>query len=339
MHARITTDVWSNLKDKTAENDNMVKTIKINADLKIFLFIASDNSYNINIELQANSKSTKLINPNVSGLTTEILNRVYVTGSSNRENFINVRCNKHEHLELFTRLVNEILQLIIDENNNSLIATNYVIKKYQSFWKQLRQPNILSFEEEIGLFAELNTLLHLLKLLPANMAVDSWKGQERYKYDFDFPNLSIETKGTLKTEHEHVINGLEQLSTRSNATLLLVSSKLTHSTESYGHNLTNLVNQINAEIQDNFEAYELFTTKLQMTKFNYEHNDYYSFFLVNTKVYIVDENFPIITHDSFVNPLSRHIKKVNYTINLEGFSGLSLTSSKFQEIMEQSINK
>ena len=339
MHTRITTDIWSNLKDKRAENDNMVKTIKINAVLKIFLFIASDNSYNINIELQENSKGTKLINPNVSGLTTEILNRVFVTGSSIRENFINIRCNQFYHLELFTRLANEILNMIIDEKTDSLIATNYVINKNQSFWKHLRQPNILSFEEEIGLFAELNTLLDLLKLLPATMAVDSWKGQERYKYDFDFPKISIETKGTLKTEHEHVINGLEQLSKRSDATLLLVSSKLTHTTKSYGHNLTNLVNQINAEIQDNFEALEMFTTKLHMTKFNNEHTDHYSFFIVNTKAFIVDENFPIINHNSFVNPLTRHIKKVNYTINLEELSGISLTSSKFQEIMKQSITK
>ena len=271
---------------------------------------------------------TSIVNPNVNGLNTSV--NKYRIHSIEEVIFIDVVCNHKAYLREFTALVKEVGINICQGTEEKLITVNKIITSWIAFWG-IQSGNLLSEESQLGLIGELFALKHFAGL-NYQIALDSWKGPQGFVHDFVFDSYSIEIKTTLKGEHLHIINGLEQLTSLQEKDLYLLSI-IASRNNTKGISLPEIIYDIaNTYLANDPEYLSIFFNLLKSVGYNKIHEtdyDIFKFEILSNKVFIVDEEFPKITNESFSYPIPKEVKQIRYTLDLNTVS----SSIAFQDLM------
>jgi len=262
------------------------------------------------------------------GLT--VATRELIVVGSEPTKYIDIICHDDSGHIIFDVIGKEIAEKL-EKGKSHEIITN-VISKWRHFWGQpLRE--LLTYEELIGLFAELWFLYHWLFPQVGYLdAVKRWRGPFSSRHDFEWKDKSVEVKATTNVQGRiHKIHGIEQLSPPENGNLLFFSLRIR---EEQGSNntLPAFIASCQEKLKENLDALSIFENTLAVAGYSPLHDDEYSKFkfrIVDEKLYKVTDNFPRLTTNSFKDGLPSGIGYIEYVIDLDGFENLCLaTSSK-----------
>jgi hypothetical protein len=296
------------------------------------ILIFKDEKENLHLVIIDDAATEKDIHdPKVNGLKINL--KQYKFQDVGIKQFIDLECSMKVYINQFTEVAKEIAEKILIKNELPHKSVRTVINNWKSFWSA-NVKHILSEEEQIGLICELFILKKLCEISP-DMALMSWKGPLKEKHDFFFPNWVFEVKGTMKKEHIHIINGLEQLEPPSGKNLSLISFLLTKTDNINAKSLQDLIEEIEIKyLCDDAMLIEQFHNLLLYTGYTYTCREEYKkakYELYSKKFYIVDEKFPKLTYDHLKIPLDSRISKISYCINLSGLAGDPLEKVKLEK--------
>jgi hypothetical protein len=193
----------------------------------------------------------------------------------------------------------------------------------------------LTFEEEIGLYAELLLVNHLLAHFPPQEAVSAWRGPDGEEHDFDIAGNDVEVKCTVAEERIHWINDGNQLEPTCGRPLWILSIQLTGASGD-GHSLADLIALILSRLTD-AHAVDLFKAKLAAVRWREESPLLHtSTFRLRTEpaVFSVDDSFPALTRRRLTAAgvdLARVIS-MRYALNLSGLPQATVTPEVLKNI-------
>jgi hypothetical protein len=176
---------------------------------------------------------------------------------------------------------------------------------------------------QVGLFGELLVLETLMIPHLGPQAVYQWSGPASERHDFVGERLHLEVKTTRKSRHEHEISRIDQLRVPAGRQLLLVSVQLEQSVggdETLAVRLDSVVNHIRGDPA----ALDDFLVKMANMGWTEEmrrSGELIRFFVRETFIYVVDDEFPKLP-DDFKPPSG--IVSVKYTIDLANLPALTL---------------
>ncbi len=183
-------------------------------------------------------------------------------------------------------------------------------------WREILQKDslrMMSIEQQMGLFGELNCLYDFAKTREVRDSVIAWVGCESGKQDFLFDSLAVEVKSKRSSSGNKVhISSLEQLHCDKTPLYLLVYS-LTNADS--GDSIQDMVEKIKLIIQEGDLKLSLnFERKLMDYGYVYEiQGEHLLKFVIDKKqVYFVSDTFPKINPHS----LFPQIKDIRYSVDL-----------------------
>ena len=199
-----------------------------------------------------------------------------------------------------------------------------VLSKWRRFWGQV--PNqILSKERQIGLFAELWFLTKWLIPKFGSDGIRAWTGPTGNRHDFQFPHFAIEVKATTSSRGRiHKIHGINQLEEPASGMLAMFSMRLREDNTS-NYSLPGIMELCIQMISKNEEDLLEFESLLTYTGYLKQYQDEYEklkLTVVEECLFLVNDNFPRITPDSFPAGLTPGIENLEYEINLNTFDHL-----------------
>lgn len=186
----------------------------------------------------------------------------------------------------------------------------------------------LSQSALVGLFGELTTLETLVSA--ANIpSTNAWVGPERAIHDFVSGEFAIEVKSTISRNEVLIeIHGALQLDDSSVDCLWLAVHQLQKS--GVGLTIDELLEEIVALGVDRVALYE----KCSHMGYEWTEADKYlndRFIVSNTEWYVVNQDFPKITPNSFGSgDLPPGVTRLRYTVDLTGPSPTPLTDAEVQ---------
>lgn len=269
-----------------------------------------------------------LIKPEVAGLTVKLVHNSQVVGRD-RQTYIDVRCQHHSDIHLFTIIVKEIATLILRLRASPSLAVNSTIRLWRRFWRR-PATRILEEWEQIGLIAE---LLFLDKLLDVRVpgALEAWTGPSGERHDFKLTQTAFEVKATTDYQRKHLINGLYQLEAPEGLDLCLVSVLFTK-VQAGGISLPEQVMRVSGHLAALAGDEDLFWERVLLTGYSPEHNEQYEqtrYTFSAPQIFPVTDDFPRLTPDQLVSPLSPRISAVQYLLDLEGLPSFDTHASPF----------
>jgi hypothetical protein len=334
-YKKLNVDKWKSLS-KTGNLISGYQTIwlapKDNEESDLHIFIDDSDYYHFSIQV-SDIKFSSIEDPHVNGLQIKLNSYKFNTGKVNQ--FIDIICTYSSYLEEFTEIIKEITEAIIDKGDLPLIAVNRIIKNWVSFWSKQRRE-ILTEEEQIGLICELLILQKLCQINPS-LSLKSWTGPLGEKYDFNFTNLAIEVKGTRSSKRIHIINGLDQLSTPRDKQLAFISFLLISSDNPASINLPFLIESLkdmyfNNKPELTIKFYELISNAGYNPIYSEEYKKFNVEILEST-VYEVNSEFPRLTSDMLIEPLSPRVSSVKYNLSLEGLKGIDIQNLDWNDYL------
>ena len=235
-----------------------------------------------------------------------------------------ISLTNNDMLDIYCKLLQDIFDSTKDVSNKAA-GTKEVCKRYlkwRAFFHSKKEKS-LTEEETMGLIGELLFLKKLMGIYPKRQAIDSWSGCELTHKDFSIGNTWFEVKTTAVSSDSIKISSLEQLDSDINGNLIVYSVEKM-APEFDGVSLLKVYNWLMEDL-DNQQDKDVLTDKIIEAGFNPSVDvNKYVCRLVDKKAFVVDENFPKITH-SMVNAA---ISKAEYSI-------LKTQISDFEEDYEQ----
>lgn len=246
--------------------------------------------------------------------------------------FVDLVCLKPHLQELFSILVNEILDLLKKDSSKPDQTCRQVLDR----WRELleREPSgLLGIEKLVGLFGELWFLREMVKRNPN--AVRYWTGPRGSRHDFSVGTLAIEVKSTLSRRGRFVeIHGHEQLEPPEHGELYLTILKL-EQVPALGESLPELVESI---VQQGGDRYTLLNLMAQVDVGLLTLDEYKDirFRLNENRIYEVKDDFPRITPNSFLDgTLPNGVIKLTYQIDLSTEPPIPLDSSAVVQLFTE----
>lgn len=191
-------------------------------------------------------------------------------------------------------------------------ARNLITDNPSLWWKKWKAllGNSVKDKKPYSLIAE---MLAYEKLIDAGENV-SWKGPESGSNDIESQGNNYEVKSTLsKYDNLVTISSQFQLNKTSNNLFLLIYKMEESDT---GESINSVSERLKLKLENSDQIEE----KLEMLGFEEgmtSRNIKYS--VLESRKYIVDENFPKITNESFISgKMPESIVKLSYTIDLNG---------------------
>lgn len=214
---------------------------------------------------------------------------------------------------LFLRLCNDIIESSRNIDNNR--AIQFIINRWNS-WKRMFKKSMQGLLSELQIKGLLGELIFLKEyMIPKygeENAIKSWMGPSKSHKDFEINETWYEVKAISSGSLTVKISSIEQLDSICEGKLILVVlDKSTTSIENY-ININNYIDKLEDQIKD-FDLRLNLRYKLNEIGY-YPDNTYdnYIYRYINTKTYLVDEDFPRINK----NELKEGIAKVSYDIEL-----------------------
>ncbi|WP_445005134.1 PD-(D/E)XK motif protein [Halomonas mongoliensis] len=247
----------------------------------------------------------------------------------NQELFLSLTLNQPASIDIFltlaARLTNEL-------SGVDYPVTGYnVVRKVLIVWRAFfsSEKKILSGPEQTGLAGEL-ILVHVFmdNGIEEATVIRAWKGSERSHHDFQLPFATVEVKATIAHNIDTVsISSLRQLDPMGTKKLLLAQVAMDshdHGEQTLPHLVKSIRQRLSMLPSDRLE----FEEKLLASGYRDKDESHYaqqSFQVRKVRAFIVDENFPKLTHDS----VPTGIVAANYQINLGAVALKSLTFEDF----------
>jgi len=239
-------------------------------------------------------------------------------------NYIDIECRDSTGYAAFDLIGAELGRELLTSEETPVEVTRRVIAKWRRFWGQSPRQ-LLSREEQLGLFAELWFLSRWLFPKVGFEVVNSWHGPWGARHDFDLPDQSIEVKASSSERGQvHHIHGLDQLEPNQNAPLFLFSLKVREEVNG-SYNLPKIIQECREALAADANAEGQFESALIQAGYSpTQEKDYAEFSLHIEKevLFQVRDDFPRLTQASFPTGLPPGIERVHYEVNLNTFKHL-----------------
>lgn len=248
--------------------------------------------------------------------------------------YIDITCRDPSGYVIFDLIAFEIATEITKKQRSPSEIVQMVIKKWRRFWGQ-SPHSILSFENQIGLFAEIWFMsFWLIPNVGAGEALLRWKGQSGSRHDFEWLGRSVEVKATMSKRGKiHKIHGIDQLDPPENGELFLFSLSLREEAGA-GNTLPGLVATCRHLIESDLDLLDLFEANLFSAGYSPLHENEYAnnhFRIADESLFSVNEDFPRLTDEIFMGGIPVGVERVDYEINLNNSNHLIIahTPSEF----------
>jgi Putative PD-(D/E)XK family member, (DUF4420) len=252
------------------------------------------------------------------------------------QRYLQFRCASLNADLVFGAICNSLCQTMVDVSQpTSKILSD--VSRIVNEWRELLAsliPSEPSKTEIIGLFGELCTLILASKKLGIH-AMDAWFGSDRTRHDFEFANLSVETKATTSSTSKLVtINGFQQLEQSANLPLRLVRFSLDEAQGAY--TIGDLLDILTAMGYTNTELdgkLATFDENVASSRPDWCAKRSYRINIV--EVYEIDEHFPRLRIKDLNPMLQEKLTSVEYKINLSGLDSQTIHGGNLDDIAER----
>jgi len=324
--SRLDSDIWNLLKATPAKGEELTARLAFpDTSKQVFAGISADGYRHFLIPL---SEGEEGLNDNKSrgiSVSCEELKIKSQGKNPKASKYIDIICQDAAGFEAFDVIGHEIAVSLETHGVSKSEAVGGVLAKWRYFWGK-PAASILSYNEIVGLFAELWYLNKwTLPYLKLTEAISGWRGPYGSRHDFEWPNQSIEVKGTASTQGRiHWINGIDQLLPPEKGGLFFFSLRVREEGGAV-NTLTDLIETCRKSLKDDAEALANFENTLVLTGYSPLHDDEYGkirFRVIDELLYVVKDSFPRITTDNFQDGMPSGVEAVQYQINLDGHDAL-----------------
>lgn len=243
--------------------------------------------------------------------------------------YLDIECLDSTGFVILDLIAGEIAEELIDDKKLPTDIVKKVLAKWRRFWGETPQQ-LLSREEQIGLFAELWFFAYwLLPKFGSNSAL-FWRGPWGSRHDYEWTKTSVEIKATTNSRGRvHRINGINQLEKTQDSSLFLFSLVLREDF-SAENTLPKLIDYCYMQVADSDEALTRLESGLAQVGYSPIYLEEYSKMrldVISQALFLVNDEFPQLINSSFVNNhLPQGIEKVEYEINLNSFNHLVIAN-------------
>lgn len=237
---------------------------------------------------------------------------------------------KNEDWELFLVLCRDIISTcsVSLVNEKMINAVENRLRRWQVFLMQNNDISI-SYEKQMGLFAELQFLKNILIPAYGSLAsLTAWNGPEADKQDFSLPKIAVEVKSFRSSNGLVVtISSAHQLLS-NNKPIYLIAYGLTEDLN--GSSIQDVIEELTTDFEsESMQALQQFEKSIidfgYMPGVNYDHM--YKFRVDGYTAYLVEDDFPRIVPMN----IATEIVAVNYSIDLAH-------CNRFQTDIHQIVN-
>jgi hypothetical protein len=240
------------------------------------------------------------------------------------ERYFDIECLDASGHPILDLMGGEIARGLTDQTKQTADIIRRIMTKWRRFWGQLSQP-IMSYEEQLGLFAELWFFSQWLLPKFGPDIIMNWKGPWGSRHDFEWVDKSIEVKATTNIRGRiHQIHGLTQLENPENGPLYLFSVSLREENGAT-NTLPGLIEKCRDRLTSSEEGVAYFENSLAHLGYSPIFEDEYSKLklrIVEDILFQVVDDFPKLTVKNFSDGISDGIERVDYEINLNTFDHL-----------------
>lgn len=318
----IAQDVWDRLTANLPNGDNLnARPALPDLTFRVLAAVDADGQRHLLVPLtEAESSFRDSHSRGLIAVTRELV----VAGQSPGRH-LDIACHDPAGHEAFNLIGEELAKRLALGNESPDQSISKVLAKWRRFWGQL-PSQLLSLEEQIGLFSELWFLLFwLASHLGPSEAVARWRGPFRARHDFEWLGGSVEVKGTMSTRGTiHRIHGIEQLIPPDDGALWLFSLRLREEAGA-GNTLPGLIARCLKELLSDDESRALFQEALAHAGYSFAHESEYAkrkLRVVEEGLYAVMQEFPRLTPNQLVGGVPSGVEFVEYEISLSGFERL-----------------
>ncbi|MGL5780107.1 PD-(D/E)XK motif protein [Cetobacterium sp.] len=241
---------------------------------------------------------------------------------SNKDNLV-IMLKNTEGWEIFKLFCEDLVTTINKLNTNIDILNTLEVRIEE--WKKLFVGQIkrqLSFEEQMGLFSELDFLEKII--LKNNKTIECWRGPEKNLQDFLCFNCAIEIKSSITSEKKlATISSINQLETdKQNLYLIYYSLTQDKAGESVQDIIIRILQNLNEVDKVSFQK------KILGYGYNFEENNYSKFIIDSMLCFDAkDEKFPKLKSKD----IPKEIVSIKYKININECSNFKIEINSILE--------
>ena len=258
---------------------------------------------------------------------------VHIIPSSNNKKELAIILLDEELTDIFIVFIEDIINSLLDINNSE-IALN-IISKRINYWKKLFgkfSTNLLTPQQQRGLFGELYFLNKVLKENNYKQIINAWKAPNGTNQDFYTNAKAIEVKTSISNSQTIKISNEYQLDISGLDKLFIAFYKLYEFPD--GTTLLSLINDIRLLLNSDIDLLNVFNVKLinlgVFPELEVEYNEI-GYRIRDEKYYNVTSEFPKIT----ALMVNESISKISYGIDLGYCINFEIT---FTEILNEILD-
>jgi hypothetical protein len=294
------------------------------------LLCAIDASGGRHLLIPLNGTDEEYIDRKSRGIS--VTTRDLTIHGSNQERYLDIACLDAGGHPILDLMGGEIARGLTDQTKQTVDVVRRILEKWRRFWGQLPQP-MMSYEEQLGLFAELWFFSQWLLPKFGPDVIMVWRGPWGSRHDFEWVNKSVEVKATTNIRGRiHQIHGLTQLENPENGFLYLFSVSLREENGST-NSLPGLIGTCRDQLINSEECLTYFENSLAHLGYSPIFEDEYSKLklrIVEDILFQVVDDFPKLTIKNFSDGVSDGIERVDYEINLNTFNHLIIANQPSQ---------
>jgi len=323
---RIDSDTWSKLESSSPTGEQLVARRAL-PSVTDRLYCAIDSIGIRHLLINLKPEEDELHDAQSRGLAVD--SRDMVVQGQPAIKYIDIECRDVFGHSILDLIGGEIADGLTDEKKQPAELVKRVLTKWRRFWGQLPQQ-LLSKDEQIGLFAELWFLAVWLLPKFGSDIVLTWRGPWASRHDFEWPDKSVEVKATTSTRGRiHKIHGITQLEEPVTGSLFLFSACLREETGAID-SIPGLIENCRKQIGGSDDALTRFESALVKVGYSPLFQDEYAKLklrVVEGVLFRVSNDFPRITTASFPSGMPPGIEQIEYEINLNTFDHLIVANS------------
>lgn len=293
------------------------------------IFIALDQLGFRHILIESSNQIHTSLGVQFRGVRVSIRELVITGGSQKR--YIDLLCREPAGYHIFNSIGGEIAQKIseISEEADLIEVITIILEKWKHFWGSFAQE-VLTLEEQIGLFGELFFMRFWLLPKYGKQIIPVWQGPNGERHDFILGDKSFEVKTSASPKgHFHKINGIDQLDDPQLGSLYLFSLWIRLNEQSE-HSLISVIDSCRnflEQDEDILSTFELLLSRSGYSEIQRAEYEKRRFEILESAFFLVDQHFPRITKNSFSPGLPDQVEQLDYSLNLNSYLNKSLCSS------------
>jgi hypothetical protein len=237
--------------------------------------------------------------------------------------YLDLQCTDSSGHHIFNSIGAEIAMGLGDmgEGEDPIKIVSAILSKWKNFWG-VEFRELLSLEEQVGLFGEVYFLRYWLLPKFGKIVVLSWEGPDNARHDFVLADKSFEVKTSASSKgHVHQVNSINQLADPQSGFLYLFSFCIREN-EISELSLTSIIEECRnflGKDSETLSAFDLMLGKSGYSEFFREDYGKRRYENIDTELFRVDYSFPKITIESFIQKPPQEIEQIRYVLNLNTY--------------------